>query len=156
MTFKARKQGFSACFQLKAERFSKAVSPAPLNSESCPNLSVCFHCTFIEIMKEKSYYYVYTFKLDFFYNRAEMSQSYRSWKWKRVWISLSQIAPFSQWGKLEKPKDLPSHMCHQEESRSKGSRWLMRALVLLLLFNYFYIMPSFIVSSYEFQSFFHH
>ena len=64
MTFRAREQGVPTYSQLKAKRFSKAVSISPLCSESCLNLSVSFCGTFIEIMqgKKKSYYGVHTFK----------------------------------------------------------------------------------------------
>lgn len=77
MTFRAREQGFYTSFQLKAKRFSETVSISPLCSESSLNLSVCFHCTFIEIMQAKSYYSILTFKLYFFCNRVEVLQDHR-------------------------------------------------------------------------------
>lgn len=74
MTFRAREQGFHTFFQLKAKRFSKAVSLFPFCSESCLNLSVCFHCIFIEIMQEKVITVSTTFT--FLCNEVEMSQDH--------------------------------------------------------------------------------
>lgn len=79
MAFRAREQGVRTCFQLKAKRFSKAVSISPLCSESCLNLSVSFRDTFIEIMqgKKKKLLWCSHFQMSFFCNRVEMSQNHR-------------------------------------------------------------------------------